>query len=323
MRIGSEFERTSRASLVVKRSFGRPAALSWLLVLTVGLLGNAPPAPAAGVPARGADEERYDVGDDPLFDDEPAGDPYAVEDTSDPLFDDDFDDFDMDFDDEPSGFPDPFEKFNRGVLAFNGVVDRFVLDPITIGYRFIFPEPVRRSIDRFFDNVNSTQTIVNDIFQLEWKDASLCTGRLLVNSTVGIGGLFDPATRFGMEGHISDFGQTLAIAGAPSGPYFMLPLLGPSNVRDGLGIGVDAIFHPTFFVLGGTDVLFFSGSSGLTERARHYEELKALEESSIDYYAALRSGYYQNRQAEIWDRREDRRAPAPVATARAESTPTP
>jgi phospholipid-binding lipoprotein MlaA len=87
----------------------------------------------------------------------------------------------------------------------------------------------------------------------------------------------------------------------------MLPLLGPSNVRDGVGLGVDAIFHPTFFLLGGTDVLFFSGSSGLTERARVYEELKALQESSIDYYAALRSGYYQNRQSEIWKRREDRR----------------
>ena len=220
----------------------------------------------------------------------------------------------------PAGFPDPFEKFNRGVLAFNNVMDKFVMDPITIGYRFIFPEPVRRSIERFFDNVNSTQTLVNDLFQLEWKDASLTTGRLLVNSTVGLGGLFDPAARMGMPSHGSDFGQTLAIAGAPSGPYFMLPLLGPSNVRDGLGIGVDAIFHPTFFILGGTDVLFFSGSSGLTERARHYDELKALEESSIDFYAALRSGYFQNREAEIWDRREHRREPGPLATARASST---
>jgi ABC-type transporter lipoprotein component MlaA len=78
-------------------------------------------------------------------------------------------------------------------------------------------------------------------------------------------------------------------------------------VRDGIGIGVDAFLHPTFFVLGGVDVLFFSGPEGLTERARHYEEIKALEESSIDYYAALRSGYFQNRQSQIWERREDRR----------------
>ncbi len=269
---------------------------------------------AAETRGRAAEEDLYDVGDDPLFDDEPLDDPYAFDIDDDPLFDDEFG-FD---DDVPSGFPDPFEKLNRGTLVFNNAVDRFVLDPITLGYRFLFPEAVRRSINRFFDNVNSTQTLVNDLFQLEWKDAGITTGRLLVNSTVGLGGLFDPATRFGIEGHISDFGQTLAIAGAPSGPYLMLPLLGPSNIRDGIGVGVDALFHPTFFVLGGTDVLFFSGSSGLTERARHYEELKALEESSIDYYAALRSGYYQNRQAEIWDRRKDRKVPGPIATARAE-----
>jgi phospholipid-binding lipoprotein MlaA len=265
-----------------------------VLVMPVTVWGD---GPDTGPPAEG---DLYDVGDDPLFDDEPAADDFA----DDPLFDDDFD---LELDDGPAAFPDPFEKFNRGMLSFNNVVDRFVMDPITIAYRFVLPEPVRRSVERFFDNVNSTQTLVNDIFQLEWRDAGITGARLVVNSTAGIGGLFDPAARWGIEGHLSDFGQTLAIAGAPSGPYFMLPLLGPSNVRDGVGLGVDAIFHPTFFLLGGTDVLFFSGSSGLTERARVYEELKALQESSIDYYAALRSGYYQNRQSEIWKRREDRR----------------
>ena len=270
----------------------------------------------------GGATEAFEVGDDPLFD-EAAGlendeavdlDQDGFDEAADPFFDDDFD---FEIDDGPAGFPDPFEKFNRGVLSVNRVVDRFVMDPITIVYRFVFPEMVRRSIDRCFDNLNSTSTLVNDIFQLEWSDAGMTGARLVVNSTAGIGGLFDPAARWGMEAHVSDFGQTLAIAGAPSGPYFMLPLLGPSTVRDGVGIGVDALFHPTFFILAGTDVLFFSTTSGLTERARHYEELKALEESSIDYYAALRSGFYQNRQSEIWSRREDRR---PV-TARMDDEP--
>jgi phospholipid-binding lipoprotein MlaA len=295
----------------------RPACvLAAALCFCVGVAFVSAPAwaDASGSAAgESGEEEMYDVGDDPLFDEAPVGG-----DESDPLFDDDFD---LDFDDQPAAYPDPFEKFNRGVLSVNSVVDRFLMDPITLVYRFILPERARRSIERFFDNVNSTQTLVNDLFQLEWRDAGTTTARLLVNSTAGIGGLFDPATRWGIEGHVSDFGQTLAIAGAPSGPYFMLPLLGPSNIRDGLGLGVDAIFHPTFFLLGGTDVLFFSGSSGLTERARHYEELKALQESSIDYYAALRSGYYQNRQSEIWSRREDRRhddqAALPMNTASA------
>ncbi len=230
-----------------------------------------------------------------------------------------FDEFDLEFEMGPSSFPDPLEPMNRGMLGFNSVVDRFVMDPITSVYRFIFPEAVRRSIGRFFENINSTQTLINDIFQLEWEGAGITTARLVINTTVGVGGLFDPAKAWGIKGHVSDFGQTLALAGAPSGPYVILPLLGPSNVRDGIGQGVDALFHPTFFLLGGTDVLFFSGSSGLTERARHVDELNALKESSIDYYAALRSAFYQNRQAEIWANREHRRSDLPSAnnTARA------
>ncbi|MFP6639110.1 MAG: VacJ family lipoprotein [Myxococcota bacterium] len=229
------------------------------------------------------------------------------------------DEFDLEFESLQSNFPDPMEPVNRGTLWFNQGLDKLVMDPVTAGYRLLFPEQVRRSFERFFQNVNSTQTLINDIFQLEWKDAGVTTARLFINSTAGVGGLFDPARAWGIRGHVSDFGQTLAMAGAPSGPYVILPLLGPSNVRDGIGLGVDALFHPTFFLLGGTDVLFFSGSSGLTERARHFDELNALRESSIDYYAALRNGYYQNRQAEIWARREHRR-PAGVlaeATARA------
>ena len=230
-----------------------------------------------------------------------------------------FDEFDLEFETGPVSFPDPAEPVNRGVLKFNEGIDRFVMDPITTVYRFILPEMVRRSIERCFDNIDSTQTLINDIFQLEWKEAGITTTRLVINTTVGVGGLFDPAKAWGIEGHVSDFGQTLAMAGAPSGPYVILPLLGPSNVRDGVGLGVDALFNPTFFLLGGTDVLFFNGSSGLTERARYVDELNALKESSIDYYAALRSAYYQNRQAEIWEGREHRRKDLPIADASARS----
>ncbi len=278
---------------------------------------------AAAEPAgdAGQDVTPFEMADDPLFDDDTASaNGEEQTDESDPLFNDDFD---FEIDEGPAGFPDPFEKFNRGMLHVNRVVDRFVMDPITVVYRFIFPETVRRSIDRCFDNVNSTATLVNDLFQLEWADAGMITARLVVNSTAGIGGLFDPAARWGMEAHVSDFGQTLAIAGAPSGPYFMLPLLGPSTVRDGVGLGIDTLFRPTFFLLAGTDVLLFSGTSGITERARHYEELKALEESSIDYYAALRSGFYQNRQSQIWSRREDRKPVDVPSSAESETAAEP
>jgi phospholipid-binding lipoprotein MlaA len=196
---------------------------------------------------------------------------------------------------------------NRVTLGFNRLIDRFIFDPITEGYRFLVPEPARRSVKRFFSNVNSTQSLVNDVFQLEWVDARRTLVRLVINSTAGIGGLFDPATAWGLDGHVSDFGQTLTLAGVSTGPYLVLPLFGPSDARDAVGLGVDSLFHPTFFFLPGVDALFFNTSSGFSERESHYEELKALEESSIDYYSALRSGFIQSREAQIWARREDRR----------------
>ncbi|HIF95576.1 MAG TPA: VacJ family lipoprotein, partial [Myxococcales bacterium] len=224
---------------------------------------------------------------------------------------DDFYDFDFDLELENSEIEDPFEPVNRGTLGFNRLLDRFIFDPLTIGYRYLIPEPARKSVNRFFTNVNSTQSLSNDIFQLEWADAGRTLVRLVINSTAGIGGLFDPATAWGLPGHVSDFGQTLTLAGVPTGPYLVLPLFGPSDVRDALGLGVDSLLHPTFFFLPGMDALFFNTSSGFSQRESHYEELKALEESSIDYYSALRSGFMQNREAEIWARREDRR---PVET---------
>jgi len=240
-----------------------------------------------------------------------AGTPVDASDASDDFenFDDfdDFDDFDLELEGGDTGIADPFEPLNRGFLGFNRVIDRFVFDPLTEGYRFLFPEVVRRSVNRFFTNINSTQSLVNDIFQLEWFDAQRTFVRLVVNSTVGIGGLFDPATHWGLDGHVSDFGQTLALAGVPTGPYLVLPLFGPSDTRDAVGLGVDSLFHPTFFILPGVDALFFNTSSGFSQRESHYEEIKALEESSIDYYSALRSGYIQNREAQVWARREDRR----------------
>jgi len=221
---------------------------------------------------------------------------------SDPLFDDDFG-----FDAQPAGFPDPFETPNRAVLSFNQAVDALLLDPVTRLFRFVLPEPIRRGLNRFFDNVNSTQVLVNDMFQLEWEDAAVTLARLGINTSVGLGGFFDPAVSLGLARHQSDFGQTLALAGAPSGTYLLIPLLGPTTIRDGIGLGVDSLFHPTFYVLGGTDLIFFGGTAGVSTRARHFEELKALEESSVDFYAALRNGYYQNRIGEIWSRREARR----------------
>lgn len=229
----------------------------------------------------------------------------------DPLFDDFFDE---EFDGGPVGYPDPAESTNRGVFAFNRQVDKWILDPVTRAYQWVVPKPGRDAISRMFTNLGSTKTLVNDFLQLEWKDAGVTGTRLVVNTTVGVVGLFDVAELMGLEGHESDFGQTLALAGTPSGPYIVLPLLGPGTVRDGFGTVVDGFFQPTYYIIGPsnllfgpTEILIYGGSAGISTRDRHFRELKALQESSVDFYAALRSGYYQRRVDEIWGRREGHR----------------
>lgn len=222
----------------------------------------------------------------------------------DPLFDDIFD---AEFYDGPVGYADPLESTNRGVFAFNRQVDKWLLDPITKGFQWVVPKPVRNALSRMFMNLSSTGTLVNDLLQLEWKDAGITGSRLVVNTTVGLVGLFDVAKSMGLERHQSDFGQTLALAGTPSGPYLIMPIFGPGNARDTTGAAVDFFFQPTFYFLGPAQILIYSGSSGISTRDQFYRELKALEDSSIDYYAALRSGFYQRRISQIWARREDHR----------------
>lgn len=230
--------------------------------------------------------------------------PSAVAEEPDPLFDDDFDDFDV----GPAPPSDPFEGINRGTHRLNEEIDRWVLDPITWTYRKVTPAFFRDAMRNFFWNLSEPTTVVNDLLQREWDDAAVSFTRVVVNSTLGVGGLFDTANSLGMPPHESDFGQTMALAGVSSGPYVVLPLVGPSTVRDGVGLAVDVVFRPSTFVVPLADQLVFTtiqgGGFGLTVREEYYDQLKLLKESSIDYYSALRSAYAQNRQAEIWDRRQ-------------------
>jgi phospholipid-binding lipoprotein MlaA len=230
--------------------------------------------------------------------------PCLADNEPDPLFDDLFDE---EFDEAAFEYPDPLETTNRRIFGFNRQCDKWLLDPLTKGYRFVVPRPARSALSRMFLNLGSPRIIVNDFLQLEWKDMAVTTTRFVINSTVGIVGLFDVAKRIGLPGHESDFGQTLALAGTPSGPYLVFPFLGPSNVRDATGSFTDVFFNPFVYFVAPINFLIYSGSSGLSERDRYYLELKALEDSSIDFYAALRSGYYQRRVGRIWGRRDDHR----------------
>ncbi len=206
--------------------------------------------------------------------------------------------------------PDPWEDANRRTFRFNLGLDRWVIAPAAQGYAFAVPGPARRAVRRALANLGSTSVFVNDVLQLEGADASLTAVRFAINSSLGIAGLFDVASQLGLPGHVSDFGQTLALYGVPSGPYLFLPVVGPTTARDATGYLFDVVFRPIIYLLGpGTGLAFYTsieqGTIGISARDAHGDELRALEASSMDYYASLRSAWAQNREAEIWRRRTD------------------
>ncbi len=232
-----------------------------------------------------------------LADPEPPTSESAPAPEEDPLFGD----IDAELDAAPTGFPDPLEPMNRQTLRFNRTLDRWLLDPLTRVYGKVLPDGIKSSIRLAFLNMSSVPTLANQLMQGEAAEAGITSARLAINTTIGIVGLLDPATGFGLEAQHADFGQTLAKAGFGSGPYLVVPLLGPANVRDGIGGLVVIFIHPTTFIFGPFQRLTYGSGSGLSQREARYEALKALDESSIDYYAALRNGYYQARMADIWE----------------------
>jgi len=194
---------------------------------------------------------------------------------------------------EPAENSDPFEGVNRAVFAFNEQADRFLLKPIAKGYRFITPDPVEESLGRVFDNVGEVVTIANDLFQGKFGQAANDTGRFLVNTTFGVVGIFDVASTMGLERNDKeDFGQTLGVWGVKSGPYLMLPLLGPSTLRDGPARFVDGYMNPINTV---DDVPTRNSIYGTEIIVRRGQLLKAEELISGDKYAFIRDAYLQRR----------------------------
>lgn len=215
------------------------------------------------------------------------------EDAPDPLFGEEFD-----AEIGPQAY-DPFESGNRAVLRFNQSLDHVLWSPLTKGYRFVVPAPARRAVLRSLDNLNTPIYVVNHLLQLHPLAAVETLGAFVMNSTWGIGGLFDAASAVGLRRRPADFGQTLARAGVGAGPYIVVPLFGPSTVRDGLGWVVDRAFHPATYFLGIPVQLVWRGGAGVADREAAADALEALEESSLDFYSALRSAYVQARAREI------------------------
>jgi phospholipid-binding lipoprotein MlaA len=203
---------------------------------------------------------------------------------------------------------DPIEPFNRGVFEFNRGVDTMLLKPLGIIYQDILPPVLQTGVGNVLDNLTLPTTFANQLLQGEFAGAGDTVVRLLINSTVGLGGILDPATDWGWGKHNEDFGQTLAVWGLGEGPYLMLPVLGPSNPRDGVGRGVDSFALDPFGVLnaatgGGATMNQFAGTRAVTSAARlrgeALEPLDELERTSLDFYAALRSAFRQNREKQI------------------------
>ncbi len=208
---------------------------------------------------------------------------------------------------------DPLEPFNRAVFKFNQGLDTMLLTPLAIFYRDILPPIFTEGVDNVLANLRSPVVFINDLLQAQPERAGDTLARFLVNSTIGVGGLMDPATKFGIPAHNEDFGQTLAVWGLGEGPYLVLPLFGPSNPRDATGLAIDSIVIDPFGFLGA--LVFDYGDTakaltltrsivtGLSQRARTLETTDELERSSLDFYAAVRSAFRQNRRFEIDDGR--------------------
>jgi len=191
---------------------------------------------------------------------------------------------------------DPWERYNRAAYSFNDAVDRAVLKPVARGYRAATPDVVRQGVGNFFGNLSDIPTAANDVLQGQIKSAVTHLGRVAVNSTFGLLGLVDLATRMGMERQRADFGQTLGVWGLGSGPYLVLPLLGPSSVRDTAGLGVDFVTDPVLR-LGDRTVQEAAGGLRLVDRrARVLDIEKTLTSIELDPYIFIRDGYLAMRR---------------------------
>ena len=203
---------------------------------------------------------------------------------------------------------DCFEKVNRGIFAFNQTLDKVIFKPLAKGYR-VFPQPVRSGTSNALSNLGNVVTIPNNVLQGQFKDAGINSARFVINSTLGIAGIFDVASYYGLKkSDKEDYGQTLGVWGAGPGCYFVLPVLGPTTVRDSIGsvvniIGGDAWYNVTVV----NDTKYFSEAdyyasrllSGVDFRAKNLESFDSLETSSVDLYASVRSLYLQDRYRKI------------------------
>jgi phospholipid-binding lipoprotein MlaA len=196
---------------------------------------------------------------------------------------------------------DPWEGMNRGLYKFNDAVDRATLKPVARGYKKVTPEWFRRGVGNFFSNLQYPATIINQLLQGKPKLAARDTGRLLTNTLLGFGGILDPASRVGLEKNDEDLGQTLGAWGVPSGPYIMLPFLGPTTVRDAPSSFAEFFIDPLTYADVKWEVLWGARALDVVDVRAQYLSLDPVIERSYDPYAFVRNSWLQRREYQVRD----------------------
>ncbi len=195
---------------------------------------------------------------------------------------------------------DPLEPFNRKMFVFNDHLDRWILQPVSRAYVKVAPERVRASVTDFFDNLEYPNTILNQFLQGRFQRGFEDTARFLADTVVGVGGLFDPATRLGLPYHDEDLGQTLAVWGVGRGPYLVLPFIGPDTLRNLPNLAVGALSNPLFYVSDAAITIPLGAAKLINERANVATQIEMVRQS-LDPYIFMREAYLQHRRFLIYN----------------------
>lgn len=214
---------------------------------------------------------------------------------------------------------DPWEGFNRSVMSFNDTLDTWVLKPLAEGYRKVVPEVVQTGVDNVLGNIGDAWSAVNHALQGKGEAAATMTMRVVTNTVIGLGGLFDWATPMGMERQSEDFGQTLGVWGVPSGPYVVLPVFGPSTLRDTVALPVDKSVGATRLVDETAEVVSVVMLQAVSTRAGLLGASNLLDDIALDRYSFLRDAYLKRRINQVYDgeppEEPEPQEPAPEASA--------
>ncbi len=199
---------------------------------------------------------------------------------------------------------DPLEGLNRVIFAINNALDHLIVRPASIIYKNVVPTPIRKGVSNALANAWAPVSFVNSVLQGDLHNAGNVFGRFLINTTAGLGGTIDVAGAEGIHAHSEDFGQTLGVWGANPGFYLVLPIIGPSDMRDGIGRGVDTLTNPLTWLGGDYAWVKYAvfGAYVVDYRTENFQTIDNIYETSIDPYSAIRSLYLQHRKAQIENR---------------------